>query len=93
MIELSNIHPLTDFVRNAKVHAARIKETKKPEILTINGRPELVVQDATTYEAMVNELEKARLIAAILEGERDIAEGRTRPAEEVFAEMKLKYGF
>lgn len=93
MIDLNSIYPLTDFVRNSKEHVARIKDSQQPEVLTVDGRPELVVQDAASYETMVAELEKARFMGAILQGERDIAEGKTRRAEDVVAEMKAKYGF
>jgi predicted transcriptional regulator len=43
--------------------------------------------------ATLDELENTRFMNAIREGERAIQEGRTRPAEEVYAEMKAKYGF
>ncbi len=92
MINLRNIHPLTDFLRNTRAHVQRMKESGEPEVLTVNGRAELVVQDAESYQAMVDELERARFVEAIREGERDIQAGRTRPFEDVMAEIRAKHG-
>ncbi|MDX2213177.1 MAG: type II toxin-antitoxin system Phd/YefM family antitoxin [Oculatellaceae cyanobacterium bins.114] len=58
MIKLENIHPLTDFKRNAKEFVERIKATKSPLVLTINGKAEVIVQDATAFQEMVERLQQ-----------------------------------
>lgn len=58
MIKLENIHPLTDFKRNAKAFVARIKATKSPIVLTVNGKAELVIQDAATFQEMAERLQQ-----------------------------------
>ena len=40
MIDLKEIHPLTDFQRNTKAHLKHLKKTGKPHVLTVNGRAE-----------------------------------------------------
>src|SRR6266852_9884190 len=45
MLDPRQIHSLTDFLRHHKAHLARLKETKTPEVLTVNGRAEVVIQD------------------------------------------------
>ena len=50
MFTTNDIYPLTDFQRNTKDHMARLKDTKRPEVLTINCKPSLVVQDAAYAE-------------------------------------------
>ncbi len=92
MIRATDIHSLTDFTRNAKTYIEKVKETKNPMAITINGSAEVIVQDAETYQMMVDELERSRLIAAIVEGERDIAAGRTHSLADIVAEAKAKYG-
>ena len=52
MLDTRQIHSLTDFLRNHKAHLARLKETKTPEILTVNGRAEVVIQDAESYQGL-----------------------------------------
>ena len=44
MLNLSqDIHPLTDFKRNTSDFMNRMKKTRRPVVLTVNGKAELVV--------------------------------------------------
>jgi prevent-host-death family protein len=57
MINLENIQPLTDFKRNVKQFIEQIKATKSPLVLTVNGRAEIVIQDASSFQEMMQRLE------------------------------------
>ncbi|WP_413199738.1 type II toxin-antitoxin system prevent-host-death family antitoxin, partial [Nostoc piscinale] len=57
-INLENIHTLTDFKRNAKDYVERIKATKLPLVLTVNGKAEVVVQEAQAFQEMIDQLEQ-----------------------------------
>ena len=59
MVKTSDIHSLTDFQRNARVHIDRLRETGRPEVLTVNGRAELVVPDAAAYQELVDRVDRA----------------------------------
>jgi prevent-host-death family protein len=59
MIDLKNIHSLTDFKRNAKDFVEQVKVTKLPLVLTVNGKAEVVVQDAETFQAMIERIRQA----------------------------------
>ncbi|MBD6619771.1 type II toxin-antitoxin system Phd/YefM family antitoxin [Komarekiella sp. 'clone 1'] len=59
MINLEQIHSLTDFKRNVKQFLERIKATKSPLVLTVNGKAEVVVQDASAFQEMIDRLERA----------------------------------
>lgn len=59
-------------------------------VLTVNGRAEMVVQDAASYQATLDALERAQANAGIRRGLEDMAAGRTRPAREVIAEIRKK---
>ena len=63
-INTRNIHSLTDFLRNYKAHIAQLKETRTPEVLTVNGRAEVVMLDTETYENLVEQLNHLRAVAA-----------------------------
>jgi PHD/YefM family antitoxin component YafN of YafNO toxin-antitoxin module len=91
MVDVREIHPLTDFLRNHKAHIQRIKETRTPEVLTVNGKAELVVLDPESYQEMQERLQRMETIAAIREGLAAAERGETKPAEQVFEEMKAKY--
>jgi hypothetical protein len=92
MLHTSEIHSLTDFLRNHKAHVARLKETHAPEVLTVNGKAEVVVQDAASYQAMLDRLHHMETIAAIQEGMASAERGELKPAAQVFDEMRARYG-
>lgn len=92
MIRPSDIHSITDFQRNTKTYVDQVIQSKKPIALTINGTAQVVVADAASYQAMVEELEEARLVMAIREGEQAILEGKVRPVGDFFAEIKSRRG-
>ncbi|NKC13202.1 MAG: type II toxin-antitoxin system prevent-host-death family antitoxin [Gammaproteobacteria bacterium] len=52
MFSSSDIHTVTDFSRKPAEHIKRLHKSKRPEILTVNGKAAVVVQDAETYEKM-----------------------------------------
>jgi PHD/YefM family antitoxin component YafN of YafNO toxin-antitoxin module len=60
MIKPADIGSLTDFARNTKAHLRRLKRTGRPELLTVNGKAEVVVQSATAYQRLLEALEKLK---------------------------------
>jgi prevent-host-death family protein len=88
----SDIHSLTDFTRNAKGFIKHIRATKRPMAITVNGEAEVVIQDAASYQEMVDEIELSRLVGAVLEGERAIADGRIQDAGDAFDEIRVDLG-
>ena len=92
MLDTRDIHPLTDFLRNHKAHVTRLKETQAPEVLTVNGKAELVVQDAASYQLMLDRLQHMETLAAIQEGMASAERGELKPAAQVLDEMRAKYG-
>jgi len=91
MLDARQIHPLTDFLRNHKAHVARLKESRAPEVLTVNGRAELIVQDADSYQALLDRLHHLETLAAIRAGIASAERGELKPAEQVYSEMQAKY--
>ncbi len=57
MLSRHNIHPLTDFNRNASSYIDQVRQSLAPVVLTVNGKAAVVVQDAGAYQAMVDRLE------------------------------------
>lgn len=86
------IHPLTDFLRNHKAHVTRLRETHAPEVLTVNGKAQLVIQDAESYQEMLDRLHHMETLAAIQEGMASAERGELKPAAQVLDEMRAKYG-
>lgn len=61
MLDLRQVFSLTDFLRHHKDHVARLEETGKPVVLTVKGRPALVIQGAESYQALLDRLERAEM--------------------------------
>jgi len=49
-----DIHSLSSFKRNTLEFIAQMKQTGKPVVLTVNGKAELVVEDAESYQQMLS---------------------------------------
>jgi len=58
MIRPEDIGSLTSFSRNIKAHLKRLKRTGRPELLTVNGKAEVVIQNASAYQRLIESLEK-----------------------------------
>jgi len=88
-IDITDIRSVTDFQRNAKKHVARLRKTKAPMVLTVNGSASVVVQDAATYQELVNRIDaleyEREVVAAIRVGLDDVEAGRISPVRKVMA--------
>ena len=92
MVNPTDIHSLTEFQRNARELIGKAKQSKSPLVLTVNGRAEVVLQDAAAYEALVDRLCQLEDLAAIREGLAEAEAGQVRPAEEFFGEFFRQHG-
>jgi prevent-host-death family protein len=87
-----DIQSLTNFRRKSAQFLKQLKKSKRPVVLTVNGKAEAVVQDAEAYQRLLDIAARADVHEAIRQGLDDVAHGRTRPAREVFNEMRRRYG-
>ena len=85
MIALQDIRSLTDFQRNTKAHLRRLKSSGRPVVLTVNGRAELIVQDAAAFEDMLD------AIRGIQRGLDEMKAGKGEPAKVVLDRIRTKY--
>ncbi len=85
MIALQDIRSLTDFQRNTKIHLRRLKSSGRPEVLTVNGRAELIVQDVAAFEDMLD------AIRGIQRGLDEMKAGKGEPARKVLDRIRAKY--
>ena len=93
MIDLREIRSVTEFQRNIKDYVGRLKKKKSPIVLTVNGRAELVVQDAASYQEMLDRLELAETLAAIKRGMEQAARGEGLRIEDAEKRLRAKHGF
>jgi len=93
MIDITkDIQSVTTFRRNPGEFMKQLKKNKRPVLLTVKGKPEAVLQDAASYQRLLDIVARADVHEAIRQGLDDVAHGRTRPAREVFDELRLRHG-
>jgi len=85
MIAMQDIRSLTDFQRNTKSHLRRLKSSGRPVVLTVNGRAELIVQDAAAFEDMLD------AIRGIQRGLDEMKAGKGEPARKVLDRIRARY--
>ena len=83
-----DIQAMTTFRRNPGAFMRRLKETKRPLVLTVNGKAEAVLQDAEAYQHLLDVAAQADAAEGIRQGLEDVKNGHTRPAREVFDEIR-----
>lgn len=83
---------LADFQQNMQRHIEHIQSSGQAELLTVNGKAELVVQSAQAYEQLVEEAEFARHIRGLQEGLQEAARGEGRDAQVVFEDIAKSRG-
>jgi prevent-host-death family protein len=87
-----DIQPMTTFRNNSAEIMQHLKTTKRPVVLTVNGKAAAVLQDAESYQRLLDLAAAASAEEGIRQGREDVANGRTEPAESVFNELRAKYG-
>jgi prevent-host-death family protein len=86
MIDVTqDIHSLTDFKRNAPGLLRQMKAHGRPLVLTVNGKAEVVVVDASEYQAIAEHMDTVtRIRAALAEARLGLGE----LAGDVFDELE-----
>jgi prevent-host-death family protein len=80
-----DIRSITDLKRNTNSVLDQIHKTKRPVILTVNGKAEAVIVDAKEYEKITNAF---NLLKFLVPAEEDIKGGRYSEAKDFFQEFK-----
>jgi prevent-host-death family protein len=92
MLDISrDIDSLSNFKRNTGEFIQQMKETGQPVVLTIHGKAEVVVQDAKSYQRLLEATERAEAIAGIRRGLESIERGEGVPLEEAAAKIRRKH--
>jgi prevent-host-death family protein len=63
MLEVRQVISVTEFLRNPTELIAQITETRKPVVLTVKGKPPLVVHCADSYQELMERLGNTRFVA------------------------------
>ena len=81
----TRVKPISYVKANAAELIRELAEKREPLIITQNGEAKAVMQDLATYEATQETLALLKILAL---GRRQVEEGRTVPAKEVFRRLR-----
>jgi prevent-host-death family protein len=87
-----DIQSLTTFRRRSGDFMKQIKKSKRPVILTVNGKAEAVVQDAQAYQRLLDIAARADAEEGIRQGVEEARKGKLRSARQFFAEFEAEHG-
>ena len=87
-----DIQSLTSFRRRSGDFMKQLKKSKRPVVLTVNGKAAAVVQDAEAYQRLLDIAAHADAEEGIRQGLENAKEGKLRPAREFFDEFEAAHG-
>lgn len=80
-----DIRSITDLKRQTNSVLEQIHKTKRPIVLTVNGKAEAVLLDAKEFEKITNAF---GLLKLLIPAEEDINNNRYKEARSFFKEFK-----
>jgi PHD/YefM family antitoxin component YafN of YafNO toxin-antitoxin module len=86
-----DIQSLTTFRRRSGDFMKQLKKSKRPVVLAVKGKAAAIVQDAESYQRLLDVAAGADAQEGIRQGLDDVAHGRTLSAREVFDEVRRKH--
>lgn len=83
----TDIQPLSAFRANAAGFLKKVRDSRRPLVLTQHGKSAAVVLDVEHYDALMEELE---VIREIKEARAQLARGEGIPHEDAVAELRAR---
>jgi len=87
-----DIQAMATFRRNPGKFVKYLKQTKRPIVLTVNGKAEVVLQDAAAYQRLLDIAAQADPREGIRQGLEDVKRGRVHPAREALEAFRRRHG-
>jgi hypothetical protein len=92
MLDISrDIKPLSNFKRDSVGVINQLKRTGRPVVLTINGKAEVVVQDAKSYQQFLELIDRAEAVVGIRKGLESMERGEGISAKQAFEKLRKKH--
>jgi prevent-host-death family protein len=80
-----DILPVSELKKNTRRVLEQVRRTRRPVILTVNGKASSVLIDVDSYEKQMKALNLSSLLLA---SEKDIKESKVRPVDSFLKEFK-----
>ncbi len=80
--------PLKEFKQNPAAVLDSLGRSHRPVILTENGEPRVVVQEAESYQRLLDTINELKCAAGIRQGLADLEAGRLIPVDEAIRAIR-----
>ena len=88
---IEDIMPFSNFRQQASEIIKKLGQVKRPTFITINGKVAAVVQDAESYQQILDKIDELETMLSIQRGLEDISAGRVSTLDEVSARLKARH--
>ena len=86
-----DIQSLSSFKRRTADFTRQLKETGEPIVLTVNGKAELVIQDAASYQQLLEMRDRLEAIAGIRRGLESMERGKGQSLDDFSTRFRKKH--
>jgi PHD/YefM family antitoxin component YafN of YafNO toxin-antitoxin module len=90
-MDIQESEPLSTFQEDPVPLLGHLKQTGRPIVLTVDGRAEVVVQDAESYERFRQVVDRAEAVVAVRKGIASMERGEGIPVDEAFEQLRRKH--
>jgi len=87
-----DIHSLTDFKRSTASFLDRLRDSRRALLLTVNGKAEVAVMGAETFQFVLESLEQLETLRSLQRGLDQARRGEGVSLEELDQAMREKHG-
>ncbi len=91
MVTTFETEPLSDFTANPGRFLDKLLATREPIRLSANGKQEIIILEADSYDDLLRRLDRADAISAVRQSQQEFASGQGRPFREVVEELSRKH--
>jgi prevent-host-death family protein len=85
-----DIMSLSTFKRDSNKVMRQMKKTKQPVVLTVNGKAAVVVQDAESYQKLLELHERSEVVEILRQRLASLSRKKGRPAEDFFNDFFVR---
>ena len=86
-----DIMSLSTFKRDSNKVMRQMKKTKAPVVLTVNGKAAVIVQDAESYQRLLDLKERTEVVETLRQRLASLGRKKGRPVEDFFTEFFIKH--
>lgn len=93
MIQFNDeMNSLSHFMQNSTEAIERLEKSGKPLVLTVNGEAKVIVQDAKSYQQLLDTIDLAESIIGVRKGLDAMEKGEEQSIEDAFDDIYKKHG-